>query len=162
MAVRKDMQNQSKWHALPPEVKAKKLAQARAWQKANPDKVKAIQERAKAKRRSGTSRVGYGNFDRVRKYEHVRDKKIERGQCVDCEFPCNETTHVCFAWDHTNPHDKLFSLSKAHKYTWEQIDQEIAKCELVCHNCHALRTYLEGHNRTERRQPNDDQPSLFD
>jgi hypothetical protein len=32
----------------------------------------------------------------------------------------------------------------------EQIQNEIAKCDLVCHNCHALRTHA-GKHWTHRR-----------
>ena len=161
MAVRKDHTNQSKWHRMTQEQKAERLAKVKAWQRANPDRMAAY----KAKRRTTANNrpTGYGDFDRARKYEFVRDQKIERGKCVDCEFPCDDVTHVCFAWDHLNPIDKKFSLSKAHKFSWQEIVDEIAKCELVCHNCHAIRTYLEGHNRTERStSTNDNQLSLFD
>ncbi len=162
MAVKKEHQNKSKWQRMTPEQKARRIETMRAWQKANPDRVAKYQAKAKAKAKHTTRKTGYGDFTRARKYDYVKDKKIERGSCVDCGFPCDDMTHVCFAWDHLNPTDKLFSLSKAHKYTWEQIDQEIAKCELVCHNCHALRTYLEGHNRTERQHSTNDQMTLFE
>ena len=163
MAVKKEHSNQSKWHRMTPEQKARRIETMKAWQKANPHRVAKYQEKSKATRKTKPRAPGYGTFERARKYDYVKDKKIERGSCIDCQFPCDDMTHVCFAWDHLDPTNKLFSLSKAHRYSWEQIDQEIAKCELVCHNCHALRTYLEGHNRTERKtSTNDDQPRLFD
>ena len=163
MAVRKDHSNQSKWHRMTPEQKARRIETMRAWQKANPDRVAKYYQKSKALRYPNPRPQGYGTFERARKYEYVRDQKIERGECVDCGFPCDDVTHVCFAWDHLNPTEKKFSLAKAHKYTWQEITDEIAKCELVCHNCHAIRTYLEGHNRTERpTSTNDNQLSLFD
>lgn len=147
---------------MTPEQKARRLEKMYAWQAANKDRIRE-QARARARNKTKGRPTGYGDFDRAKKYQYVRDQKIERGQCVDCGFPCDDVTHVCFAWDHLNPIDKKFSLSKAHKYTWQEITDEIAKCELVCHNCHAIRTYLEGHNRTERpTSTNDNQPSLFD
>ena len=51
-----------------------------------------------------------------------------------------------FAFDHLQPALKSFALSKAYKIvgmTKDRIDAEIAKCELVCHNCHAFRTWIE-------------------
>ena len=160
MAVRKDHQNQSRWQRMSPEAKARRLAQMRQWQQANPEKVKQAAERRRAKLGQSSRTFGYGNFERAKKYDFVRQQKIERGQCADCGFYCDDITHVCFAWDHIEPQHKAFNLSKAHRYTWQEIIDEIAKCELVCHNCHAIRTYLEGHNRTERNT-NPDQPSLF-
>lgn len=158
MAVRKDHTNQSRWHRMTPEQKAARIETMRAWQRANPDRV----AKYRAKQSKSQRQTGYGDFTRARKYDYVRDQKIERGHCADCGFPCDEMTHVCFAWDHLDPTQKSFSLSKAHKYTWDEITQEIGKCELVCHNCHALRTYLEGHNRTERNTSSNNQPTLFD
>ena len=157
MAVRKDHQNVSKWHAMTPEQKARRLATVRAWQAANKDRVRSYYKK-KAKGRP----PGYGDYERAKKYNYVRDAKIAIGECADCGFFCDDVSHVCFAWDHQDPLQKSFSLSKAHKYKWEEIDAELAKCELVCHNCHALRTYLEQNHRTESRHLTDDQPTLFD
>ena len=53
---------------------------------------------------------------------------------------------MMFAFDHLDPSQKSFGLSKdqAQKNcSQELIDKEIAKCELVCHNCHAYRTWAE-------------------
>lgn len=145
---------------MSPEQKARRLETMYAWQAANKDRIRELaRKRYKAKPRTG----GYGNYERAKKYDHVRDAKILAGQCADCGFPCDEVTHVCFAWDHIDPSTKSFSLSKSHLHTWDEINAELAKCELVCHNCHAIRTYLEGHNRTERRQLTDEpQLRLFD
>ena len=59
-----------------------------------------------------------------------------------------------FAFDHLDPKLKSFALSNAYKITGitkQMIVDEIAKCQLVCHNCHAFRTWIhrdhdyEGH-----------------
>jgi len=160
--IRKDHQNVSKWHAMTPEQKARRLASMRAWQAANRDRVRE-QARKRYRAKNPGTRQGYGRYEAAKKYDYVRDAKIKAGECVDCGFPCDDVTHVCFAWDHIDPNIKAFSLSKAPAKTWDEINAELDKCELVCHNCHAIRTYHEGHNRTERRQlTNEIQPTLFD
>lgn len=51
--------------------------------------------------------------------------------------------HAAMQWDHRPGTVKCFELaSVAKRYlTREQVLAEIAKCELVCANCHAVRTY---------------------
>ncbi len=38
--------------------------------------------------------------------------------------------------------DKDSNISQMiHNRSWEDIEAEMAKCDIVCHNCHAERTY---------------------
>ena len=160
--IRKDHQNVSRWQAMSPEQRARRMESIRAWQAANKDRIRET-NRKRYRAKNPQVRQGYARYEAAAKYDHVRDAKIKVGECIDCGFPCDDVTHVCFAWDHIDPSTKSFSLSKAPNRTWDEIDAEIDKCELVCHNCHAIRTYLERHNRTERRQLTDEtQPTLFD
>lgn len=63
--------------------------------------------------------------------------------CLDCGgvFPPE-----CMDFDHVRG-KKLFSLGsqKALKQKWETVAREVEKCDLVCANCHRIRT-------TRRRQ----------
>lgn len=65
----------------------------------------------------------------------VRQYK-ERRPCVDCagRFPAE-----VMDFDHVRG-VKLFELSEAAGRSLEIIAREIAKCDLVCANCHRLRT----------------------
>lgn len=56
---------------------------------------------------------------------------------------CGENDHRCLEFHHRNPDDKLFEVSsKAGKgYGVETILKEIAKCDVVCANCHRKLTY---------------------
>lgn len=62
--------------------------------------------------------------------------------CADCGgiFP-----PTCMDWDHTDPSQKEFNIAKAvsELYTKEKIHAEIDKCELVCANCHRIRTAIQ-------------------
>ena len=61
-----------------------------------------------------------------------------------------------FAFDHLDPTVKLFTMAKAYKVknlTMDMLVAEMAKCELVCHNCHAFRTYIErAHDQNPRTE----------
>ena len=59
--------------------------------------------------------------------------------CTDCGriFP-----HQVMQWDHRPGTEKLGEISgEFRKRTREEILAEIAKCDLVCTNCHAIRTF---------------------
>jgi hypothetical protein len=57
--------------------------------------------------------------------------------CRDCGgcFPPE-----AMQFDHLPQFPKLFKLSGSWGYSRDAVDAEIAKCELVCANCHAIRT----------------------
>ena len=63
--------------------------------------------------------------------EYLADK-----ECVDC----GENDPVTLQFDHQR--DKTIAVSVAVRdgWSWARILDEIAKCELVCANCHARRT----------------------
>jgi hypothetical protein len=65
----------------------------------------------------------------------LKDQKL----CTDCgiAYP-----HYVMQFDHLR--DKLFDVSTAvtRKLSVAKLLAEVAKCELVCANCHATRTYL--------------------
>ena len=64
--------------------------------------------------------------------------KLDRAQCVDCGLFVTEDTACVFDFDHLN--DKHLNVSQMVTYSDMRFTQEIAKCELVCSNCHRLRT----------------------
>ena len=46
-------------------------------------------------------------------------------------------------FDHLPEHKKLFTIGgrRARDFTIQQLIEEIAKCDIVCSNCHKNRTY---------------------
>ena len=64
-------------------------------------------------------------------------EELKSGPCVDCGGTFRPE---CMDWTHKPGTEKLFQISQGHKYTWPEVEAEIAKCELVCANCHRIRT----------------------
>jgi hypothetical protein len=70
--------------------------------------------------------------------KRLREIKEASG-CVDC----GEKNHVVLDFDHLK--NKKYNISRMihDGFSWAAIKKEIAKCEVVCANCHRIRT----HNR---------------
>jgi len=54
-----------------------------------------------------------------------------------CKY-CRESATCCLEFHHTDPRTKSGELANAANYGWspKRIDEEAAKCEIVCANCH--------------------------
>lgn len=110
----------------------------------------------KPKRKSGNQykRFGKTHYQRNKKYyyekamarkRHLRelvDNYKKSHPCVDCGNP----DYRLLTFDHIND-DKEIDVSKIVNRGWsdERLMKEISKCEVVCSNDHAIRTW-------ERRQ----------
>ena len=70
--------------------------------------------------------------------ERIRELK-ELNPCTDCG---NTYAPECMDFDHLPQFEKKanIALMVASGSTWKLISQELAKCELVCANCHRVRT----------------------
>jgi hypothetical protein len=57
--------------------------------------------------------------------------------CVDC----GEKNHIVLDFDHIR--DKKYNVSRMihDGFSWKAIMREIQKCEVVCANCHRIRTH---------------------
>ena len=64
--------------------------------------------------------------------DYIRDKKISQG-CLICGYKkCARSLH----YHHINPDKKLFNISLTYKIGKEKREEELAKCVLLCSNCH--------------------------
>ena len=63
---------------------------------------------------------------------------LSQHPCVDCD----ETDPIVLELDHRESAEKLHNLSRMwyNGYSWKKIEQEIAKCDVRCANCHRRRT----------------------
>lgn len=75
-----------------------------------------------------------------------RRKVVERKRAIvawvkeqkqKCEY-CSETDPVCLEFHHIDPKQKDINLANAANRGWgkKRLLEEIAKCEVVCSNCH--------------------------
>lgn len=78
------------------------------------------------------------NKRRVAEVKELVDAKKRDTPCADC----GEFFHPC-AMDFDHLHGKRFDIGSAARlgYSNEEILKEIEKCEIVCSNCHRVRTY---------------------
>ena len=67
-------------------------------------------------------------------------RSLKEGKpCADCG---NVFPPEVMQWDHRPEFEKLFEISTAYAgWTREEVLAEIAKCDLVCTNCHTIRTF---------------------
>jgi hypothetical protein len=137
--------------ALTPEQRERRKEQMREYARRHRPE-NARRKRAQY-RKHGNARP-HGTYEQIRNY--VISQKVAAGQCADCWLPCEEWNHVMFAYDHLDRTQKLFAISKAYKMknvSFDLLASEIAKCELVCHNCHAYRTWVDRAHDSIDREP---------
>lgn len=126
------------------------------WRKLNPDKAK-LSQRKNDEKRKGINRYNsevrkkwYKNktndpkwkekinnqYNNRRKkiQEFIRNYKLSKG-CADCGY---NKHHAALEFDHVDG-EKEFNVCNAKSI--KQAKEEIKKCEVVCSNCHRIRTY---------------------
>lgn len=88
-------------------------------------------QKEKTKNRQKQSR--HRNIAFIR--EHKQGKR-----CADCK---EDYPYWMLEFDHLPEHEKLFTIGgrRARDFTLQQLVDEIAKCDIVCSNCHKNRTY---------------------
>lgn len=69
--------------------------------------------------------------------------KMERG-CMDCGYRAHP---AALEFDHARD-TKSITLSQCSERYWSVVEHEVAKCDVVCANCHRIRTA----NRTARNK----------
>lgn len=74
----------------------------------------------------------------------------EETPCTDCGI--DRLPPFCMDFDHLEGTDKRCNVSKMmmSAYSLKTLKEEIAKCELVCSNCHRLRTLRRSTNAHRR------------
>jgi|DEB0MinimDraft_10_1074344.scaffolds.fasta_scaffold27483_2 hypothetical protein len=149
--------SRKRWAQMSPEKKQQRLQQQRDYARAKRKQLKRVDKPRK--------RSQFINGARLERYNFVLQLKFERGACCDCGLEVTEWNHPCMEWDHRNPSHKEFELSRAGKMKLSaaEIRHEADKCDLVCANCHRMRTYWERHHDPQTRANSlEQQMSLFD
>ena len=77
---------------------------------------------------------------RNRKRQYLRD--VKSAPCMDCKI---SYPYFVMDFDHREGDDKLGELGRSvHIWSWMKLKEEIAKCDVVCSNCHRTRTAKRG------------------
>jgi len=103
------------------------------------------------------------NADKRRAQVRMRRKQVReklqilkaQGACVECGLS-GEIATWALDYHHINHDDKVASVSYlvSNGYSWKRIEKEIAKCELICSNCHRIRHYKEHKAGIKHNAPN--------
>ena len=100
--------------------------------------------KARCRRYYADNRVAHGKVTSERKKRVIQENRerilevLARG-CADCS---TKDLRV-LEFDHRDPAEKTGGISHllARGCSWETIQKEIEKCDVVCANCHRIRTY---------------------
>jgi hypothetical protein len=97
---------------------------------------------------------------------YINQRKVEAGMCAHCELPCENWNVVMFAWDHIDRTLKTVTLSQAFKLrvddALQRIEHELTNCQLLCHNCHTFKTWIERDHDSVRGCTIERHATLFD
>jgi len=109
-----------------------------AWRQAHADKVREYWRTWYYRNRESVAVARKRRKTDVRTW--LRDYKATLA-CVDC----GEAHPATLDFHHTNPAEKERSLGDIGKYGWsvQKVQDEIAKCVILCANCHRKRHWVE-------------------
>lgn len=71
------------------------------------------------------------------KYRKVRGKRIASIADILVCIRCGERDFYCLEFHHRDPKTKLFTVGQHFNHmAWGRVLEEIAKCDVLCANCH--------------------------
>ncbi len=104
---------------------------------------------------------------RYARYLEFRDKidtyKVELG-CILCGYNAHP---AALDFDHRDPSTKTVIMSSMYSYSWERQREELDKCDVMCANCHRIKSFESGQFSPGSRRyvvtvEEELHPSLFD
>lgn len=101
----------------------------KAWQNENhknrpKEQLANKAEKAKIRRRNHAQRV----WDFLKEHPCVK---------------CGESDPVVLEFDHIDETQKRLEISNMLYHSWEELEKELAKCRVMCCNCHRRRTSIQ-------------------
>lgn len=107
--------------------------------------------------RARESRLKHYYSNKEQYYERKRAREVDMLSwiaavkdvpCMDCEI---KYPHYVMDFDHRDPTQKLANIGRLVKNgNWNKLKDEIAKCDVVCSNCHRERTWGQDGQRQTR------------
>jgi hypothetical protein len=109
----------------------------------------------------------------IRKHDRRQwliDQKVARIHCMDCYKKVERDNTFVFDYDHRDPEQKTEAISQMlHQWTTDRLLHEMDKCDLICANCHRVRTnaqqksgVLTGYKQNRYKQNRAEQLTLLD
>jgi 5-methylcytosine-specific restriction endonuclease McrA len=77
-------------------------------------------------------------LDKAERKTYISAYKLKQG-CSECGYNDNsDALHL----DHLPQYDKISGLSQmvSDRVSWDKIEAELAKCQVLCANCHSIKT----------------------
>lgn len=114
--------------------------------KHSPDGYKHVCKECDIKRKMEYRKTENGKISQSKGLKKIRRKYAEWFQSLKsglkCEL-CPETHPAALDFHHKDPSTKLFTIAAGHRtvYNKEKILAEIAKCRVLCANCHRKLEY---------------------
>ena len=110
-----------------------KSKRAKQWAKDNPERFKGLLRAYRASDRGRASTKRHV-LKKMKKWRVLVDSYIK--PCMDCG-----ASYPSYVMDfhHRNPEDKLFTIGQSSGKSKDAIIAEIAKCDVICSNCHRER-----------------------
>lgn len=86
----------------------------------------------------------------LRRRRKMKLLELFGGKCVDCGYAGH---FAALEFDHLDATTKLFTIgASGTSKKWNQLVEEARKCEIVCSNCHAIRTYERHVKAREKKE----------
>lgn len=86
-----------------------------------------------------------GAYERAKqRYHSNRGRALEAlgGVCTRCGW---SEDSCALQFDHIDPRGKVYNVSTLFSCNWSpRLEEELKKCQLLCANCHAVKTHREG------------------
>lgn len=102
------------------------------------------------KERSNLKRLREGRKqrpDRERRRNKINAIKLSIGACVECNRKVTPKNCCAFDFDHRDEEKKMIGIAnlvyKSQTFYDEHLRSEITKCQLLCANCHKIKTYYK-------------------
>ena len=96
--------------------------------------------------KNATEKYAFSQEERERK-KNNRNRLVNKSRDYVYEYllshpciMCGETNPIVLEFDHRNPDEKDGNVSELFKFSLEKVKAEIAKCDVLCANCHRIKT----------------------
>lgn len=105
----------------------------------DPEENRAYKRKWYAKNRDRVSKNVRRNNDRYREQALAHMRAVKNKPCADCR---EKYPHYVMDFDHVRGEKKgNVATMASHGYSIKVLDEEMAKCDVVCANCHRERTW---------------------